>query len=168
MPRQPEWLQRLGPAIEDLKRVTTPVVDRAALARLLGVHRRTAIRLMHRLGGYQSGRTFLVERVALVAALEEMAASENYSFEAGRRERVSAKLDALRREAKARAVIVPVAPDVWSREIADLPATVTLSPGRLEITCRGAEDLLRQLMELAQAVGNDYDGFEKRLSGKVE
>jgi len=40
-------------------------------------------------------------------------------------------------------------------------------PGALKaraISGRDAADLLPHLMELAQAVSNDYDGFEARLS----
>jgi hypothetical protein len=44
-----------------------------------------------------------------------------------------------------------------------LPATIRLAPGRLEISGRDAADLLRQLMEPAQAISDDYEGFEARL-----
>lgn len=164
MPRQAEWLQRLPESLEVLRALEAPVVDRAMLQQLLGIHRRQAIRLMHRFGGYQSGRTFLIMREDLIAALE--AAAENGSFEIGRRERLGEKLEEMRREAKAHKVKIPVAPDVWGREVAGLPSTVKLSPGRLEIACTDATDMLRQLMELAQAVSNDYETFEARLKGK--
>ena len=49
-------------------------------ARLLGLHRRPAIRLMHRLGGYQSGRTFLIETQKLIGALEEIASGEAFQY----------------------------------------------------------------------------------------
>jgi hypothetical protein len=50
------------------------------------------------------------------------------------------------------------------REVAGLPATIRVAPGRLEISYTDPPDLLRQLMELAHAVSNDYEGFEARLS----
>lgn len=164
MARPVEWLQRLAPAIDALQDVATPVISRAMLQQILGVHRRTAIRLMEKFGGYECGGTYLVDRMKLVDALKAIEESGEYQFEANRRERLGKMLDTARREMKARAVRVPVAPDVWRREVRDLPSTVTLSKGRLEITCTGAEDLLRQLMELAQAVGNDYEAFEERLT----
>lgn len=165
MARPVEWLQRLPAAIDTLQDVTTPVISRAMLQQILRVHRRTAIRLMEKFGGYECGGTFLVDRAKLVDALRAIEASGEYQFEASRRERLGAKLEAMRREAKARSVQIPVTPDVWSREVRDLPPTVTLSRGRLEITCSSAEDLLTQMMELAQAVANDFDAFEERLSG---
>ena len=167
MPRSPEWLGQVPDALDALARLSAPVVDRAVLERLLGVHRRAAIRLMHRLGGYQSGRTFLIEREKLAAALRAIAAGDEFVFEVGRRERLGKSLDAAAREAKARRIVIPVAPDVRGREVAGLPATIRLAPGLLEISCTDPTDLLRQLMELAQAISNDYEGFEKRLAERV-
>ena len=69
MPRKSEWLQQLPSALEELRRFPAPVVDRAALQKLLRVERRTAIRLLHRFGGFQAGKTFLIDRVELIAAL---------------------------------------------------------------------------------------------------
>lgn len=131
-------------------------------ARLLGLHRRPAIRLMHRLGGYQSGRTFLIETQK--RALEEIASGEAFQYETARRERLGSALAESKRDFKARRILIPVTPEMRGREVAGLPATVRLAPGRLEISCRDAADLLQQLMELAQAVRNDYDGFEARFS----
>jgi len=39
------------------------------------------------------------------------------------------------------------------RERSGLPSTIRIGPGKLEITCIDAQDLLRQLIELAQASG---------------
>lgn len=163
MPRPVEWLQRLPASIEALQDITTPVISRAMLQQLLGVHRRTAIRLMEKFGGYCCGKTYLIERVKLVDALKRIEAGESYTFETGRRERLAQRLDVARRESKARAVEIPVAPDVWGREVGALPATVSLQPGRLEITFADTGDCLRQLMELAQAISNDFEGFERKL-----
>jgi hypothetical protein len=153
----------LPDALEALAGLKVPVVDRAMLERLLGIHRRAAIRLMGRFGGYQSGKTFFIEREKLAAALEALAAGEAYQFEAGRRERLGKQLAETARENKARRIKIPIAPDVRGREVAGLPATIRLAPGRLEISCTDPTDLLSQLMELAQAISNDYENFEARL-----
>ena len=76
MPRQAEWLQQVPAALKALEHVTTPVIDRATLEKLLRIHRRSAIRLMHRFGGYQAGRTFLIDRPALMRQLRRIAAGE--------------------------------------------------------------------------------------------
>ena len=160
MPRQAEWLQQVPAALKALEHVTTPVIDRATLEKLLRIHRRCAIRLMHRFGGYQAGRTFLIDRPALMRQLKRIAAGEPYRYELERRERLGNQLAETRRDLAARRITIPAAPDVAYRELSGLPSTIHLAPGRLEITCSDAQDLLRQLMELAQAIANDFDRFE--------
>jgi len=46
-----------------------------------------------------------------------------------------------------------------------IPPTVSLTPGELRIRFSGADDLFRQLFELAQAMKNDYERF-KTLAGE--
>ena len=48
------------------------MVDREGFETMFGVGRRRAVDLMHRFGGYQSGDTILVDRVALIERLEEV------------------------------------------------------------------------------------------------
>ena len=38
-------------------------------------------------------------------------------------------------------------------------AAISLTPGALQIEFRGAEDLAAKLMELSQAMANDWNGF---------
>jgi hypothetical protein len=78
--------------LEALERITTPVIDRAMLETLLHVRRRVAIRLMHRFGGYQAGKTFLIGRDDLLGKLRQIAAGEPYYFETRRRERLGSQL----------------------------------------------------------------------------
>jgi len=164
MSRPAEWLQRVTVALEALEELTTPVVDRAMLEKLLGVQRRTAIRLMRRFGGYQAGRTFLIDRPALLRQLRKIASSGDYALDVGRRERLGAELGRARRDFAVRRIVIPVAPDLAERQIEGLPATIRLTAGRLEISCSDAQDLLRQLMELAQAITNDFERFETVIS----
>ena len=42
----------------------------------------------------------------------------------------------------------------------DLPAGIHLQPGELRIEFFGAEDLLRHLFELSQAMVNDFGRFQ--------
>jgi len=42
----------------------------------------------------------------------------------------------------------------------DLPAGIHLKPGELRIEFYGAEDLLRHLFELSQAMVNDFGRFQ--------
>ena len=66
MPAKPEWLLRLPEIRAELEHLDVAIVDRAGIERIFGVRRRRAIELMHQFGGYQTGRTFLLDRVRLL------------------------------------------------------------------------------------------------------
>jgi hypothetical protein len=104
MPRQPQWFQHVPQALEQLRELPAPALDRAALEKLLHVSRRAAIRLLHRFGGYQAGRTFLIGREELAQALNAVSADEAYVLESRRRQRLSDDLENTRRDLRARQV----------------------------------------------------------------
>ena len=62
-----------------------PVLDRAAIEKLFGLKHRQAIQLLHRFGGYQVGRTFLVDRQELVEQLDALRDGETFRYEQRRR-----------------------------------------------------------------------------------
>ena len=156
MPRKPEWLQNVTGAIEQLQSFPAPVIDRRTLEKLLQVRRREAIRLMHRFGGYQASRTFLLDRQVLLKQLQAIEGGETYQAEKKRIQRLQSSL-------KPRKAIT-ASPDVWERRLAELPAGTRFRPGILEIEFQNAEQLLERLFELAQAIHNDYDTFEDLLT----
>ena len=160
MPAKAEWLLRVPEIAVELDQLTLPVLDRAAVEKLFRLKRRQAIELMHRLGGYQAGRTFLVDRLKLLARLRAIETGEDFEFETRRRQRLSENLDEMRRERRALAVRFPITREALSRKVRDLPTGILLRPGRLEVDFAGTEDLLSKLFELAQAASNDFDGFE--------
>ena len=163
MSRKAEWLQQVPAALEALEQLTTPVIDRAILEKLLSIHRRAAIRLMHHFGGYQAGKTFLLDRVLLIRQLRKIAVGKAHFVEIKRRERLGHQLAEASRDLAQRRISIPVAPDVAYRELAGLPSSIRLAPGKLEITCSDAQDLLRQLMELAHAIANEFEKFESLI-----
>jgi hypothetical protein len=61
MPIKKTWLLRLPEIRAELTAIEVPVVDRAVFERVFGVRRRRAIQLLHHFGGFQAGRTFLVD-----------------------------------------------------------------------------------------------------------
>ena len=99
MPRRIEWLEQLPSALDELRQFP-PVVDRAILERVLRIHRRAAIRLMHGFGGFQSGKTFLIDRLQLIEQLERVSRGEEFSFEHDRRTRLAGQLEEARRLAR--------------------------------------------------------------------
>jgi hypothetical protein len=163
MPRKSQWLEQLPDALEELRRFRAPVVDRAILERVLRIHRRAAIRLMHRFGGFQAGRTFLIDRLQLIEKLQRIAGGEEFVTERDRRARLSDELERTRRLIPARQVRIATAADVRERLLKDLPAGIHLAPGELRIEFFGAEDLLRHLFELSQAMINDFDRFQEAV-----
>ena len=85
-----------------------PVVDRAVIEHIFGLKRRRAIELMHEFGGYQAGRTFLLDRVRLLEALQSLESQEDYTAEKRRRERLGDVVEASREHLILTRVRIPV------------------------------------------------------------
>jgi len=159
MPAKPVWLLKIPEIVAMLESFNVPVVDRASVERLFGLRRRQAIELLHRVGGYQAGKTFLVDRHVLIEKLRRLADGEEFERERRRKERLDGAIDELRRHQAAVRVKIAVPRDVFDRRLADLSAGVELEPGHLHIAFSGTEDLLSKMYELSQAANNDYDRF---------
>jgi len=159
MPAKAPWLLQIPHIISMLETFEVPVVDRAIIERLFGLRRRRAIELLHRFGGYQAGRTFLVDRRLLIEHLGRIGDGEEFQRESRRKERLDHAVDQLRRIHTAARVKISVPPDVFGRKLADLSPGVALEAGDLHITFSSTEDLLGKLFELSQAASNDFDRF---------
>jgi hypothetical protein len=166
--RKTEWIHRLDSAIQVLAALPCPTIDRAALQKLFGVSPRQALRILDRLGAYTAGKSLLIDRTELLRKLRDLQGDASIEFERRRRERVEATLDQSRRDLAARRVRIPAPVDVWSRQTADLPAGIRLGPGKLEVSFQTTEELLGQLFELAQAVGNDLERFRSIVEAKPQ
>ena len=166
MPAIPSWFQRLGEILEVLRSLEAPFLDRAAVEQLFGVRRRRAHQLMAAFGGYQAGKAFLVDRGSLIRALENLRAGAPFQWEARRSRRVAEALTAARREWAARRVQIPAAQSGEHRGWSGLPEGIQLQPGELRIAFASAEDLLRKLFDLSQAIAHDYEGFLRHAGGE--
>jgi hypothetical protein len=166
MPAKAQWLLRVPEILEELSALDVPVVDRALCERLFRLRRRRAIDLMRCFGGYQAGRTFLVERSKLAERLAEIRDGADFKVESRRKERLTGKLDAIRRLQVGARVAIPIEPETLSQRLPDLPPGIGLSPGELHIRFESSEELLSKLFALAQAIANDYEAFEKRTSSE--
>ena len=100
-----------------LVEVSLPVLDRAVMQSVFGLRRRQAIELMHRFGGYQAGRTFLVERTRLIAELEKVVAGEEYQREVARLEKLASTVAKFQHAQRAREVRIPVSPQVFGTRL---------------------------------------------------
>src|ERR1700687_3264260 len=131
MPTKKTWLLRLPEIREELSAMKVPVVDRAIFERLFGVRRRRAIQLLHFFDGYQSGRTFLIDRLSLIEQLVPLEASAGFAIEHPRRQSLVEPLEKLRRLRAGARVIIPV--EAGGQTGAGLPPGVQLEPGMLRV-----------------------------------
>ena len=164
MPAKAQWLLQLPAIVEALKCLDVAVVDRAIIERTFGVGRRRAIQFLHQFGGYQAGRTFLVDRLQLIARLEALQAGEGFEQESRRRVRLEEALERIRRHTAAARVRIPIAPGTLGLRLSTLPPGIELGPGTLKVEFREAQDLLQKLFELVQAAANDFERFEVAAS----
>ncbi len=159
MPMRKTWLLRLPEIREELAGMEVPVIDRAVFERLFGVRRRRAIQLMHFFGGYQAGRTMLLDRRQLMGQLEPLEAGAEFAREARRKQRLSEALEQIRRHRAGARVVLPVAASGPAEGFGELPEGMQLERGRLQVEFEKAEELLAKLFELSKAAANDFDAF---------
>ena len=166
MPPQPQWLLRVPRILEEIRELEVPVLDRAAIEKLFGLKRWQAIQLLHRFGGYQVGKTFLVDRQALIQQLEAIQAGEEFSYQQKRRQRVVDELNKARKHLQAAVVKIPVRQQA-SDQMEGLPAGVHLEASQLAIEFQDVQDLLSKLYELGQTIANDFERFRKAVEGST-
>src|SRR5450756_1545046 len=167
MPAKPEWLLRLPEIRAELEHLDTPVVDRAGIEHLFGLRRRRAIELMHQFGGYQTGRTFLLDRTRLLEALRSLESREDYTAEKRRRECLQDVVEASREHLISTRVRIPVRAAAARASLDRLAPGVLLMPGMLSIEFRHPIELLEKLYGLAQAISHDFERFEDLLPGGI-
>ena len=160
MPAKSEWLLRLPEIRAELEHLQVPVVDRSGIELIFRLKRRRAIELLHQFGGYQAGRTFLVERRGLLQDLEALQSQDGYVAERRRRERLRDVMEASREHLLATQVRIPVRPATSRPSFDRLAPGVHLAPGMLSIEFLQPFDLLEKLYGLAQAITHDFDKFE--------
>jgi hypothetical protein len=168
MPAKPEWLLRLPEIRAELEYLEVPVVDRSGIERIFGLKRRRAIELMHQFGGYQAGRTFLLDRARLLEALQSLESQNDYTTEKRRRERLRDVVEASREHLISTRVRIPVRAATARASLDRLAPGVVLLPGILSIEFRHPIELLEKLYGLAQAITHDFDKFEGLVPGDRE
>lgn len=161
MPAQPSWHRRVPEILETLRAPQTPpFLDRPALESLFRLSRRQAIRLMGVFGGYQVGKTFLVDRSSVVTGLEQLQATGEIGIALERKRRVLAAVNEVSRRAAARRTAIAADSHALRSRPDDLPAAIEIvRPGAVQISYRSAEDLLARIVELASAATNDFPRF---------
>jgi hypothetical protein len=151
---------RIPLILEEIASLDQPVIDRAVIERMFGVHRRRAVQLMAAFGGYPAGNTILIERRRLLEQLEKIVSSGEFRFEERRRERLTESLDRARQRRRAAAISIPIARTAARETLDRLPAGITLAPGLLQIEFGKSLELLQKLFQLSEAISNDFEQFE--------
>jgi hypothetical protein len=167
MPAQPQWLLHLPGIIAEIATIQAPVVDRAVLERVFRVRRRRAIDLMAHFGGYQAGRTFVLDRKRLIATLERMRDGGDFALERQRKENLTRERERVRLFRAGAKVSIPIEKEDVERKAPAFPPGIALEAGHLTVAFGTAEDLVRKLYGLAQAAANDFEAF-KRAAEKSE
>src|ERR1043166_4475989 len=163
MPAKPVWLHRLDTILETRHRMESTHLDRLAVQKLFGVQERRARQLMAGLPGLKAGNASAVLRQALIERLEKTPSGGWFQCEVTRRARVVEALDRARRQLAARTIRIPAAADVEDRRLRDLSSAIVLKPGELRGEFYGAEDLAGKLLELSQAMMNDWADFARAV-----
>lgn len=161
MPDQPSWIDRLPDIAHSLEAPDAPpFLDRPAIERLFGLRRRQSIALMHRLGGYQVGKTFLVDRQTLLAFLEDPLRRHVADVEARRFRTVGERLALAREERHFRRISIPASPPVFKIDLDTLPAGIDIGHRKLTVHFDHPRELIEKLFALSQALAKEYEAFE--------
>lgn len=167
MPAQPSWHARVPEILETLRAENTPpILDRAVIEHLFGLRRRQAIRLMGSCRGFQAGKTFLIDRDSLIDWLQRLESTGEVGKALQHKRRVLAAVNEASRRARAARIEIRADPAAAERLPTGLPPAIEITaPGRVQISYRGAEDLLAQIVELASAAANDFARFRQMFEG---
>ena len=161
MPAKARWLLRVPHILETLRAVETAWLDRECIERIFDLRRRRAVQLLHVFGGFQAGKTFLVERERVVRRLEAILEGEEFRWEKQRRVRLSDALTEARRYSQAAQVTIATGPEPAAPA---LPAGVRIEPGRVVVEFSNVEDLLAKFYAVAQAAAGDFAAFHDAVT----
>jgi hypothetical protein len=166
MPDKPFWYHRLDQAEEQLAALPSPWVDRQTIESLLGVGRRRAQQILQPLVRHTIGKNGLALKEDVIAYLRQLARGEAADFERRRRERLAALLTNWHSELREQPRILIEAPTtIVNQELENLPPGVRLSPGRILVEdFQTPEEARQKLLALIMAIGNDPDGFDRRIT----
>jgi hypothetical protein len=163
LPPQLTWLHRLPDIVAQIKDVPSPVIDRSVVEQVFQVQRRQAHKLMAEFGAHQlgsgRGRTLVLTRDELVARLEALFNTEEFQRTRLRKQKLATSLLESRERLKHRRVEIRVDPRQRSLGREAWPATLQLSPGRLQIDFTSPNHLAEQLALVALALEDEWETF---------
>ena len=154
MARPVKWSRDLHLLREKAARSRTETWSRVDLEHLFGVGRATAQTLMKAVGDLQLvGGAHFVERTSLLRFLDAMIAAPSVD------DALRARMLGAESAPRAKPLRVSLPNDLRKARLPDLPANITLAPGRLEILAPDAVSMLESLVALAMVMQNDLERF---------
>lgn len=155
MPRPVKWSRDLHPIRQRAKHSKTETWARKDIQDLFGVGPSSAQNLIKAIGEVQAvGGAHFVDRASLLSFLDEMVQAD--SVEAALRERMLSA-DA---PPSPRPLLIALPSDLRNIMVRDLPDTIRLAQGHLEIHAADTEGMLESLAILARALQNDLAGAQ--------
>jgi hypothetical protein len=166
----PSWIHRIPELIETLALVDRERIDRQIIERLFDLRKTAAFQLLRRMGAEPVGHSLAISRTLLMARLREVQEHPQWRWERERRIRIRDRIDALRVNNRKSGVPIDAAlrQATETEEIDGLPATIQLSRGLLAIHCSDMQDLLGQLVLLAQAADRSYEDLRKQIEVSIQ
>jgi len=158
MPAKPRWWSRIPEILQRLESLEISWLDRDSIEQVFGVRRRRAIELLNAFGGVQAGRTFLIEREAVVRSLRAISERPDFHWERRRRCRLSEALTEARQYSQARRISISPLPPSPA-----LPEGVRVAPGSMLIQFGGIEDLLAKLYAVSRVAARDFEAFKEAV-----
>ena len=128
------------------------------------MRRRRAIQLMNYFDAYQSGRTLLMDRLALLEQLVPLEASAEFAVE----QAPSATSDRIAggsSVARGRALLLSLRSNRRCPNGSVLPDGVQLERGALRVEFSDVQDLLRKLYAVCQEAAGDFEAFRAAAEG---
>ncbi len=163
MPRPVLWSRDLHALRERATHSRTQTWSRGDLEHLFGVRRASAKTLLKAIGNVQTvGTAHFVDRASLLSFLDDMIAAD--SVEAALQQRLASAEPPPR----PKALRVSLPEDLRQAMLPDLPANVSLSPGRIEITADTAIGMVESLFTLAVVMQNDLDRWQQAIEPPPE
>ncbi|MDQ2842277.1 MAG: hypothetical protein M3Y72_14785 [Acidobacteriota bacterium] len=165
MPAPTQWFPRLTQILAEVERLEQgTLLDRQAFEQLFEVKDRRARNLLRRFGGdTRVGNAWAIKRERLIEALETIQRGDDFGWDHQRRRRVAEVLQEARRQHPARQVEIHVQAETHFRTLGSLPSAIQIAPGELRIQFRTLEELLTHLVDVAQAMTNDFGSFEELI-----
>jgi hypothetical protein len=114
------------------------------------------------MGAGRCGGALVISRQELVSGLELLQKDKNVIFQQQRNQRLHAKLEEARLDARSRRIAIPMEA-ISDLEIDKLPEEIKLRRGELSIRFSNSTELLQRLMLLAQVIAEDLAGFENAV-----